>query len=53
MKDNQLNDIEDELIFWEDYISSWEEKNGRLADGRMLEALEAARKKYQKTLVLH
>jgi hypothetical protein len=53
MKYNQLDEIEDELIFWEDYILTWEQENGRAAEGRMLEALEAAREKYQNALVLH
>jgi hypothetical protein len=53
MKDKQLNEIENELTFWEDYISVWEKKNGRIAEGRMLEALAAARKKYHQFIVLH
>jgi hypothetical protein len=53
MKDKQLNEIENELTFWEDYISVWEKKNGRIAEGRMLEALEAVRAKYRQALVIH
>jgi hypothetical protein len=53
MKQNLLEEIESELKFWQDYIAAWEKKNCRLAEGRMLEALAAANKKYQTALVLH
>jgi hypothetical protein len=53
MTDDLLNEVEQELRFWEDYISAWEMKNRQLAEGRMLEALQAARRKYQQALVIH
>jgi hypothetical protein len=53
MKDNPLEEIESELTFWEDYISAWEIKNRKFAEARMLEVLEAVRRKYQQALVIH
>jgi hypothetical protein len=53
MNQNLLEEIESELKFWQDYIAAWEQKNCRPAEGRMLEALAAAKQKYQTALVLH
>jgi hypothetical protein len=45
MTQTDIEKSESELNFWEDYVISWEKKHKRLADGRLLEALEMARSK--------
>jgi hypothetical protein len=46
MTQADIEKSESELAFWEDYVLSWEKKHKKLADGRLLEALEMARSKH-------
>lgn len=43
---NDQNEIDDELAFWEDYVIWWEKKYNRPAGGRLLETLMFVREKY-------
>ena len=50
MTQTDIEKSESELAFWEDYVLSWEKKHKRLADGRLLEALEMARSKHKQAM---